>query len=291
MQDRTPTIRSRELGDGLRLAMEQAQLNGKQIADRLGWSESKVSRLLTGKRGATEVEVAEFLVTCGARSEERDHLISLCKDQNTKSWFQQFGPRLPTHIRTYTEHENKATRIIDFQPLVIPGILQTGEYARALFARSATVPEIEIEERVAARAARQIIFSREEPAKFIFIVHEFVLRLPVGGSEVMSEQLHHLLRMSVRPYIDIRVVPARFGAHAGSAGAVKLLESPEYRPVVYVEGENNGLFLEKPDEVTAYRNVLRDLAKAALDGEESKEVIANLAIDLYGARRDYRDRG
>lgn len=291
MQDRTPTIRSRELGDGLRLAMEQAQLNGKQIARQLGWSESKVSRLLTGKRGASEVEVAEFLVTCGARSEERDHLIGLCKDQNTKSWFQQFGSRLPPQIRTYTEHENRASRVIDFQPLVIPGILQTGEYARALFARSGTVPEIEIEERVAARAARQIIFSRPDPAQFMFLIHEFALRLPAGDGEVMSEQLHHLLRMSVRSYIRIRVVPGRFGAHAGTSGSFILLESREFKPVVYLEGETSGVFLEKPEEITAYRSVLRELATAALSEEQSKEVIADLAIDLYGGRRDYHDRG
>src|SRR2546421_714981 len=82
-----------------------------------------------------------------------------------------------------------------------------------------TVPEIEIEERVAARAARQIIFSRHDPAKFIFIIHELVLRLPVASNNVMSDQLHHLIRMAVRPYINIRLVPARFGAHAGSAGS------------------------------------------------------------------------
>lgn len=291
MDDRIPTIRSRELGDGLRLAMEQAQLNGKRLADLLDWSESRVSRLLTGRRGGTEVEVAQILAVCGITGREREHLLSLCKDQNTRSWFQQFGSRLPLQIRTYTEHENKATRIIDFTALVIPGILQTSEYARALFTSSGTVPEEEIEQRVATRAARQVIFSRYTPAQFNFLIHELVLRLPVGGDNVMAEQLHYLLRMSVRPYIKIRVIPARAGAHAGSAGSFVLLESQEFRSMVYLEGETSGVFLEKPEEVAAYRNVLKGLTKVALEEEESKEVIASLATDLYGGRRDYHDRG
>src|SRR2546421_6334441 len=130
MQDHIPTIRSRELGEGLRKAMEQARLNEKKIAERLDWSEAKVSRLLTGRRGASEVEVAQFLVACRVTGSEREHLLSQVKDQNTRSWFQQFGSRLPTQIRTDTEHENKATRLIDFAALLVPAILPTGEHAR-----------------------------------------------------------------------------------------------------------------------------------------------------------------
>lgn len=270
--------------------MERAQLNGKQVAELLDWSESRVSRLLNGRRGATEVEVATFLAVCGITGEERAHLLSLCKEQGVRSWFQQFGSRLPRQVRTYVDHENKATRITYFQAQVIPGILQTNEYARAVFARSGTVPAGEIEDRVAARAARQIIFSRHDRPEFRFFIHEFALRLPVGGTEVMSEQLHHLLRLSVRPYITIKVIRTAFGAHGGSAGSFTLLESPEYKSVVYLEGETSGLFLEKPEEIAAYRSVVSELSSAALDERESNELIATLAIDLYSDREDQHDR-
>jgi transcriptional regulator with XRE-family HTH domain len=289
MRDLEPTIRSRELGEGLRQAIERGQFNGKQLAARLGWSESHVSRLLTGRRAAKEVEVAAILALCGVKGAERARLMNLCQDQHTKSWFQPFGSRLPAQVRTYIDHENKATEITDFQALLMPGILQTDEYARAVIGRIANVPADEIEERVAARAARRIIFSRPDRPRCTFLIHEFVLRLPVGGSETMSEQLHHLIRMSVRPYITIRVIPVACGAHAGSAGAFKLLESPDYKSVVYLEGETSGLFLEKPEEISAYRNVIRELSSAALDEEESKELIATVAIDLYGDREDQHD--
>jgi hypothetical protein len=291
MDDREPTIRSRELGDGLRAGMERAQLNGKRVAQLLGWSESRVSRLLTGRRGAKEPEISAMLAICGVVGEERERLMELVREQDTKSWFQQFGSRLPMQVRTYVDHENRATKITQFEALIIPGILQTPEYAHSLFSRSGTVPINEIQDRAAARAARRVIFGREEPPHLIFLLHEFALRLPVGGSGIMSEQLHHLLRMTVRPYISIRVIPAAFGAHAGQAGSFTLLESPQYKSVVYVEGETSGLFLEKPEEIKAYRSVIKELSAAALDEGESKDLIARVAIDQFGDREDrHHDR-
>lgn len=286
MRDREPTIRSRELGEGLRQSMERAGLTGRQVAKRLGWSDSRVSRLLTGKRGATEADVASFLGVCGVVGEERAYLLKLTRELSVRTWFQQFGPNLPIQIRTLVDLENKATAITQFEALMVPGLLQTDAYARALLSRNANVPAAEIEERVAARVTRRIIFSRENPPRCTFLIHEFALRLRAGTPEVMSDQLHMLLRMSVRSNITIRVVPAAFGAHAGMAGAFTLLESHEYKPVVYLEEETFGAFLEKPEEIAAYRNVVRDLFTAALEEGESRDLIARLAIDLYSSRED-----
>lgn len=289
MDDREPTIRSRELGDGLRLAMERAQLNGKEVARRLGWSPSRVSRLLTGRRGADEVEVATFLGVCSVKGAERRRLLALCKERDQLSWFQQFGSRLPKQVRTLVDHETKATDITQFEAMMMPGLLQTDDYTRALISRNPNLPAGEIGDRVAARAARRIIFSGPDRPTFTFLIHEFALRLPVGDREVMSEQLHHLLRMTVRPYVTVRVVPAVFGAHAAMAGAFQLMESHDYKPVVYLEGETSGVFLEKPEEITAYRNVLAELANAALEEGESKELIATVAIEEYADREDQHD--
>ncbi|MGH3977784.1 MAG: helix-turn-helix domain-containing protein [Pseudonocardiaceae bacterium] len=289
MQDREPTIRSRELGDGLRRAMEQAGLNGKQVAHLLGWSPSWVSRLLSGKRGATEVQVAAFLGMCRVKGKERDRLLALCQEQNTPGWFQQHGSRLPKQLVTLIDHENKAVWIGDSQLVFVPGLLQTGEYARAVISGNVNVPAEEVEERVAARLARQSLLSRDRPAQFTFYVHELVLRTPVGGPAVMSEQLHHLLRMSVRSSVTLRVVPASLGAHAGMSGAFTLLEFAEFRPVVYLESETSTLFLEKSQETAAYRRILGALAETALDEGDSRELIATVATDLYPDREDHDD--
>jgi transcriptional regulator with XRE-family HTH domain len=264
------------------MAMERAGLNGKRTATILGWSESRVSRLLTGQLSVPEVDIAALLALCGVTGKERDRLLRLAREQDTPGWLQQHGSKLPEQLKTLVDHESRAVEIRDFQSLVPNGLLQTGEYARALLERSGTVPAEDIEHRVAARLARQSLFSRPHRPQLTFYLHEFVLRLPVGGAEVMSEQLHALLRMSVRSYISIRVIPAVIGAHAGTAGSCCLMEFTEFKPVVYVEEETAGHFLEEPAEIASYRGIFASLANYALDEGQSRNLIADLAVELYG---------
>lgn len=287
MRDREPTIRSRELGEGLRRAMRQAGLSGTQAGHLLGWSTSRVSRLLSGKRGGSEVDVSAFLAVCRVKGVERDRLLRLCREQGTPGWLQQHGSRLPKQLLTMIDHEDKATKISHFQTIVLPGLLQTGDYARAVINRLANVPVGEIEDRVAARLARQSLLSRQRPPCCAFYVHESVLRLPVGGPGVMFDQLHHLLRMAARANLVLQVVPVSLGAHAGTDGSFVFLEFAEFRPVVYLESTTSSLFLEKPEEIEAYRRVLTALAGAALGEEESKQLIANVANEYYAANEDH----
>ncbi|MGH3566038.1 MAG: helix-turn-helix domain-containing protein [Pseudonocardia sp.] len=290
MQDREPTIRSRELGEGLRKAMERAGLNGKQAARQLGLSPSWVSRLLSGRRHASALQVASFLAVCRVTGAERDRLLELCDEQHVPGWFQQHGSRLPQQLVTLIDHETKAATIGDFQATVVSGLLQTGEYARALLNEAGRVPADEIDDRVAARLARQSLFSRDRPPRFTFYHHESVLRLPVGGPAVMADQLHHLHRMSLRPYLTLRVVPVALGGHAATAGSFTLMEFPEFNPVAYLESETSTLFLETGEEIEAYQGILGALAEAALGVEESRELIATLATELYANREDHDDR-
>jgi hypothetical protein len=290
MPHREPTIRSRELGDGLRQAMEQAGLTGKQAAQMLSWSPSFVSLLLSGKRGASEVDIAAFLGVCRVKGPERDRLLALCREQDNPGWLQQHGSRMPKQLVTLIDHENKAVAISAFEVTGVPGLLQTGEYARAAISRIVNVPPDEIDDRVAARLARQSLFSRDRPARFTFYLHESALRLPVGGPAVMAEQLRHLQRMSTRSYLTLRVVPVVLGAHAAMTGAFRLMEFAEFKPVAYLESETSSLFLEKPEEIQAYRRILGALADTALGEGQSRELIAALATGLYADGEDHHDR-
>ncbi|MGH3928572.1 MAG: Scr1 family TA system antitoxin-like transcriptional regulator [Pseudonocardiaceae bacterium] len=280
MSHRAATIRRRELGDGLRQAMQQVGLNGKQVAQALDVSPSMVSMLLSGQRATSELDIAAFLGGCRVKGPERERLLALCREQDTPGWLQQHGFRLPKQLLTLIDHEDKAVAISDFQPMVVPGLLQTAEYAHALIRETGNVPPDEIDDRVAARLARQSLFSRDRPARFTFYMHEFALRLPVGGPVVMAEQLHHLLRMSTRSYLTLRVVPAARGGHAGIAGQFMLMEFAEFKPVAYLESETSSLFLEKPEEIAAYRRILGALADTALSEGQSRELIAALATEL-----------
>jgi hypothetical protein len=208
---------------------------------------------------------------------ERTRLVKLCRDGQVQGWLQQYGSRLLQQVKTLIDHENQAAEISGFEPVLVPGLLQTAEYARATMVEAGTVPEDEIQERVFARLSRTKLFSRDRPPKFTFYLHEFVLRLPVGGAAVMSEQLHHLLRMSVRTYLTLRVVPAALGAHPAIAGQFQLMDVFDFKSVVYIDSETSCIFLERPEEVAAYRDILRRLDGAALHGGQSREVIARLA--------------
>ncbi len=276
------TVRSRELGEALRKQLAAAGLQGTDAARLLGWSTSEVSRMLTGKRLIRETDVARLLGLCKTTKVVTDRLLKLCHETNRAGWYQQHGSRLPPQLRTYIDHEDKATAIRSFHAVLIPGLLQTADYARAVISTAPNVPADEIEERVTARIARTEVFRRMRTAQFTYFLHEAALRIPVGSPEVMSGQLHHLLRMSVRPYIDLRVVPNAIGAHAAMDGPFILLEFAEIRPVVYLENATTTVFLEEPEEYAAYQRILTALAETALPPEESKEVIGNLAVELYG---------
>ncbi|MGH3766225.1 MAG: helix-turn-helix domain-containing protein [Pseudonocardiaceae bacterium] len=286
MDDHEPTVRSRELGEGLRRAMHNAGLAGKDVARLLDLSPSWVSRLISGKRSVTAVQASAFLAVCQTPSAERERLLELCDGQHTQGWFQQHGSRLPLQLVTLIDHENKAVAISEFESTVVPGLLQTGDYTRALLKEAGRVPAEEIDDRVAARLARQALFSRDRPAAFTFYLHEFVLRLPVGGPAVMADQLDLLERMSRRPYLTLRVVPAVLGAHAATAGTFRLMEFAEFKPVVYLESETSSVFLEKPVEIAAYQSILAALAQTALGEGESRQLIATLATELYADRKD-----
>ncbi len=290
MESREPTIRARELGEGLKAAMDKVGLDRKQTARRMGWSPTKVTRMLRGERGAKPEDVASILALCGVNGQERTRLLELCRDQHTKGWLQQFGDRLPKQLHTLVDHEAQAKSIAAFEPVLVPGLLQTRDYARAVVRGIVNVPAAEVDERVLARVARQEVLSRDRPVQSDFFMHEFALRLPVGGSPVMSEQLHHLLQMSVRRTVTLRVIPAAVGAHAAMAGGFWFMEFPTFRPVIYLEGETSCLFLERPEEVAAYRKILSALADVALDEGQSRDLIATMATELYADREEDDER-
>jgi transcriptional regulator with XRE-family HTH domain len=286
MEDREPTVRSREIGRVLRKAMLEAGFRGSEIARKLDWSESRVSRLLTGKRGGTDLEVAEFLAVCGVPVRERARAVLMCQDREKQGWLQQFGSRLPQQVKTLIDHEWHAAEITGFQAVLVPGLLQTRDYARAVIAGSVNMPAEEIDDRVAARLDRAEIFSEDRPPRCSYFLHEQVLRMPIGGAEVMSEQLHHLLRMSVRRYITLRVVPTRVGMHAAIGGSFTLIDVLNFKPVVNIDHETSCLFLEKAEEIEAYRRILASLGEIALHEGQSREVIARVAESYAEVAQD-----
>ncbi len=275
MPKRFSTARGREFGDAVRAALTWTGLTSREICEKIDWDPSKLSDLLNGKGGSSEVDLAILLGFCRTPPEERDHLLDIYRTTDMKDWWQQHGDNQPILPRTWFEHLKKAKEFISWCPLIFPGLLQVQDYTRAVILASANVPSGEVEQRVAARQAMQEIFKQR--LKSTFFIHEQVLMLPVGGPEVLREQLHHVLRMLVRPYIDVRIVPTQAGAHAGFGGAFDLMKFDRYEPAIFLDTESSTLIVEGVAAVKAHSEVLTSLDGVALDAEQSRERITKLA--------------
>lgn len=286
------TVRMRELGVALRKAARRAGLSNNQIAHRLGWSNSKVSNIFGAHRGVSEADAASILALCGSAEHggaERARLLRLCRDSHQLGWWQEYGDRLPPKLRTLIDHEDSAIAVSGYHSLLVPGLLQVADYTRASMRGSATIPEHEIDERVEARIKRQEIFDRSHPAHFKFFIDEYASNRAGIPQDIMSAQVHHLLRMSIRPYVEIRIIPESVGFHAGFSGPFVFMEFAEIKPVVHLEHETSSVFAERPETTGAYRRILRALAEIALDSEQSMEWIARRASDLGDPGEEHDD--
>jgi transcriptional regulator with XRE-family HTH domain len=287
MKDHEPTVRSRELGLALRRAAQAKGLSSRELARRLAWSDSRISRLFSGTRGTSPADIAALLAICGIKTPKRDELVALSRRANERGWWQEYGDRLPPELTTLTDYEDAAIAITEYQSVLMPGLLQTTEYARAILQAYPNIPASELDKRVWARMRRRDVLDRRPPAKCRFFLDESAFTRTGPGWQVMSEQMHHLLRMSVRPNVEIRVIPDSAGFHAGQV-PFQLMEFTELRPVVFMECQTSALFLERSDTIAGYRQVVANLDSVSLDEGQSRTWLADLASDL-GASREERD--
>ncbi|MET9629974.1 helix-turn-helix transcriptional regulator [Lentzea sp. NPDC006480] len=277
MPKRESSVVGREFGNGVRAIIERTGLTQRRLAELLGWQEAKISDLLAGKGGVTELEVATLLAYCRAPLAEHERLMELFRESGNV-WLQMPEDGVPDQVRTLIEQEKDANEIIDWSMILVPGLLQTHEYIEAVTAEAQTVSAENMAKTVAARAARGEIL--EGRRTFTFYVHEQALWLPVGGLDVWRSQLVRLLQLSVRTYISIRIVPRSVGVHAGASGDFRLMKFPKYPPVVYVESLRCCLFFDDKETVDLYENVLKALAAVALDEEQSRAVINSILEGL-----------
>ncbi|SEQ27613.1 Helix-turn-helix domain-containing protein [Lentzea xinjiangensis] len=277
MPKRSSSVVGREFGGGVRAVIARTGLTHRRLAELLGWQEAKISDLTLGKGGVSEPDVLLLLGYCQATVEEREHLLSLFHEAGS-AWLQMPKDGVPDQVRTLIEHERDAEEIIAWSMVIVPGLLQTPDYGHVVTGHSPVIEAEAVPAVAAARAARASIL--EPGRRFVFLVHEQALELPVGGIEVWREQLAHLLRMSVRQYLSIRVVPRSAGMHAGTCGDFCLMKFPKYPPVVYADSVNYCLFFDDPETVKIHEDILTALAAVALSEEESRAVIDNILEGL-----------
>lgn len=282
MPDRrnSPTLGRRRLGMELRRLRDQAGVTIETVADRLGCSSSKISRIETGHIGVSPRDATEMLAIYEVDPALAAELIQTAKDARQKGWWQAYGTAL---TGAYVGFEQATSRIRGYEAQLIPGLLQTPDYATAVF--TAARPNITIEllrSRLEVRSKRQSLLSLDDPVDFQVILDEAALRRVVGNAEIMSAQLGHMLEVAQEPNITVQVIPFSRGAHAGMEGTFVILEYSEgvYQDLVFVENAVGGLFLEKDVDLDRYRTLFGILQETALNAERSLELISERAKEL-----------
>jgi uncharacterized protein DUF5753/helix-turn-helix protein len=273
---------ARELGYEMRLRRQRIGLNAVDLSRIVGWSESKISRAELGMYRVSEVEVVHYLAACGVPHDELNELLELKRDEerNLGHWMRPHDTgNLSNSMRTLIYHETTASRSTSYEPEVVPGLLQTEDYAAALL-RGEGAPDEVFSTHLRARMDRKAALYRPDPSEFVFFIHEQALRLPVAESAIMHEQLLSLVFATSQQHIDIRVVPTNAGAQAVCRGSFRLFEyTKEHRPVVYLEGWVGAIFLDDDAFIASYRQLVPKLASAALNEGQSREFLAALASD------------
>jgi transcriptional regulator with XRE-family HTH domain len=278
MSELQSTGRRREVGAALKRIRQERGLPAYQLAEQLDWTPSHISRSEAGKRKVTDVDAGFYLGMCGVGSREAQEVLKIINEPDDYR-LQLHQGRIPDELRTLTFLESTATRIFTVEPIFIPGVLQTANYARALFQEGGWFEESQVEGRVQIRMSRATVLDKAKPPRFMFYVHENALRAPVGSSRVMQDQLLHLLFLGNRPECAIRVIPASTGVRGMTVGSFHIFHYKEDAPVVYVQHETTSEFLENEDELASYRNLLNRVASVALDGAQSREFLAMMASD------------
>lgn len=268
-----PTVRRRRLGIELRRLRELAGFTGDEVAERLEWSHSKVSRIETGRIAVHPNDVRLLLDLYAVEDHQtRAALVALAREGRQKGWWHAFNDVLTKRHALYIGLEAAAESISVFEPLVIPGLLQTQRYARAVIRGGpAQLPDPDMERLIEVRLARQDLLGKDEGPRYWTIFDEAVIRRRLGGDDVMREQLEHLLEAAARPRTTIQIIPFGASGHAAITGPFAIFGFPELSDpeIVYMETIAGELYLERPEEVRSGRRAFEHLQALALSPGDS----------------------
>lgn len=250
-----------------------AGLSQEQLGQKVGYSGAQVGKVETGERAPSQ----DFAEGCDRALPEacglflRLYQLARRWDGGYPSWFTQ-----------WVEAERRASTLRTWQPLILPGLLQTPDYARALFlAWRGSDSDAELDELVSARIERQAIFQPPNPPSLWAVIDEGVLRRRIGSAKVMREQLEHLMAVSDRSKITVQVVPADVGAHVGLLGAFFIASFENAPGIVYLESPDEGQTTERPSAVAKITETFDMLRAEALPRAASQDLIRKVAEEQW----------
>lgn len=280
----SPTALRILLGAQLRRLREAKGLTRAAAGYTIRASESKMSRLELGRVSFKERDIRDLLMLYGVEDpDQRDGLLSLARRANQPGWWHRYSDILPSWFEAYVGLEETATLIRTYEGHLVPGLLQTEDYARAVMvAGLSSDPDEETERLLRLRMDRQELLTRSDPPRLWAVMDEAALRRPIGGPDVMRAQLEHLIAATKLPNVTLQVVLFRTGTHAalGQPFVILRFADPDLPDMVYLEQFATGLWLDKPDEVDSFAHVMNRLVVQAEDPNDTVEILSKTLRDL-----------
>jgi transcriptional regulator with XRE-family HTH domain len=280
-----PTVLRRRLGIELREHREAAGKTLDDVAEATGWSDSKVSRIENGRIAVTWGDVSDLLDLYGVTDAAvRDPLITLAREARKQGWWHVFVDLLNKPYATYIGLEGAAAMVSVFEPLSVPGQLQTEAYTRAVTQTTTRdLSDSDIDRLVEVRMRRQeSLFGDDDPPRLNIVIDEAVLRREVGGPAVMHEQLQRLIDLARHPRVRLQILAFVQGAHVGMSGSFTVFRFPEPTrdpDIAFADTVAGSLFLERPGEVKATRDAFDELTAQALSREDSLDLLATISAE------------
>lgn len=288
----SPTVRRRRLAAELRRLRERAGLTGEEVAEQLGWSGSKVSRIELYRTGVKTADLNRLLQLYRVTPGHQAELLALAREPRRKGWWEAYSDALPEEYAAYIVLEAEAASAECWSPQLVHGLLQTADYASAVIDAhmdsTVSLPPGKIRQRVATRLERQqVIALAERPLELSVVLDQSVLLRQVGEATVMRAQLEHLLEVSELPNVTLSVLPLAGSHPIGTGGFAILHFLPlpgigQSSDVVYVEQlSRTALYVEDEDEVHEYRQAFRRLDGRSLNPAHSRDVIATAIRETW----------
>ena len=279
----SPSVRRRRLAAELKRLREERNLTGDEVARKLRWSTSKISRIENSRTGIKPTDLGKLLGVYGVDGAHKDELLDLAREPRRKGWWEAYSDVLPESLAAYVVLESEAQSILCWSPEIVTGLLQTEDYAFAISdtqASSASSPG-EVSRRVQARLRRQHILTGDDPIRGTFVLDESVLLRRQGSAATMAGQLARLLELGNQPNITIVVLPLASASHpVATGGSFLLLQFPPVpgigpaSDVVYIEQyAKSALYVEDESETYQYRLAFDRLVAASLSEAESAALI------------------
>ncbi|WP_024803354.1 helix-turn-helix transcriptional regulator [Nocardia sp. BMG51109] len=278
--ERGPTALRIAVGGQLRKLRESRGISREDAGEHIRGSHAKISRLELGRTGFKERDIRDLLTLYGiVDPEEREPFLDLVRKANEPGWWQRFGDLLPQWFETYIGLEHAAESIRTFEAQLIPGLLQTEDYTRAVVSlgHGKDAPR-----RVELRRRRQEVLERSGGPGLWAVIDEAVLHRAIGGRAVLRGQLEHLAELSNRKNLTIQVLPFEVGGHgaAGSSFTMLRFAEPELPDLVYLEHLTSALYLDRPRDLEMYRQVMDTLSMQAATPEQSRQILLKRATEL-----------